>query len=559
LIRSAARSLARPRALAPALALTCALLVCSAGTAQAEVVLDKVTHKRFGIVPPATAAGALFSGAKAAVRPFTGPACDALSEDCTALSYNGGPVQHGERDYLFFWEPAGFEAPTEYIAGLQRWLEEVEADDYNPGIQFAVNQQYYDFSGPGASKRFVPFAVEDAGTIIDRDSYPTSECVDEDSQGPTTVCVTNEQIAAELSTYISAHHLPTGIDVQYFVLTPEGVGSCFDSSSSECAYGAYCGYHDSAGSGESSEIVYADLPWLYEVEGCDVAGAFGVGHANSDKIDSVVSVFSHELSETMTDPNLNAWYQSGGVDSGYEIGDKCAYIYGPGGEGSLSGLSKNAGGYWNTELEGNDYLMQLEFDNRLKNCVREDGDTQPALSVHLNPASPEPSSAVKFTAEVTDPAGVNNVQWTFGDGAGAVGETASAGPETLTALVTDQHGNEKKLTEQIEVALGSSSESPPAEGGGSGEGTSGSTGSTSHTGTGSSSTPGSSTTTTTSATTTSGVTAGAGGKGPAPGTSTSAKSHCRLVSKRVHGHPRKVRVCSRPKPKKKAKTGAKHG
>ena len=48
------------------------------------------------------------------------------------------------------------------------------------------------------------------------------------------------------------------------------------------------------------------------------------GYANGSAIDPEVGVFSHELIETMTDPNLNAWDDS----SGNEIGDKCAYIYG---------------------------------------------------------------------------------------------------------------------------------------------------------------------------------------------------------------------------------------
>ena len=36
---------------------------------------------------------------------------------------------------------------------------------------------------------------------------------------------------------------------------------------------------------------------------------------------SVVSIATHELYETMTDPRLNAWYDN----SGAEIGDKCAW------------------------------------------------------------------------------------------------------------------------------------------------------------------------------------------------------------------------------------------
>ncbi|HLL93254.1 MAG TPA: hypothetical protein VK252_09970, partial [Solirubrobacteraceae bacterium] len=164
-----ARGLAA-RALALA-ALAAALLCVYAATAGADVVVDQATHTRFGIVPTLARSS---SGAPAlahahALTPFQGPACDAEGEDCTKLSYKGGPVQHGETDYLFFWAPAGHTLPSEYVSGMQTWLSKVAAADYSPTNQFAVDQQYYDLSGPGGTKRFVPYAVEDAGTVRDSD------------------------------------------------------------------------------------------------------------------------------------------------------------------------------------------------------------------------------------------------------------------------------------------------------------------------------------------------------------------------------------------------------
>ena len=38
----------------------------------------------------------------------------------------------------------------------------------------------------------------------------------------------------------------------------------------------------------------------------------------------MVSVIAHELEETNTDPNLNAWYDS----NGSEDADKCAWTFG---------------------------------------------------------------------------------------------------------------------------------------------------------------------------------------------------------------------------------------
>jgi hypothetical protein len=41
-------------------------------------------------------------------------------------------------------------------------------------------------------------------------------------------------------------------------------------------------------------------------------------------VDAVAHVASHEIYETITDPQLNAWFDS----SGAEIGDKCAWYFG---------------------------------------------------------------------------------------------------------------------------------------------------------------------------------------------------------------------------------------
>jgi PKD repeat protein len=426
-----------------------ALPALNATPVQAQVVLDEATHRRFGVER------AIGGSSTSMIRPLTaasslqGAGCNT---NCTALTYHSGPVQHGEKDYLFFWTPSGHEAPGTYVSGLQTWLNQVAAADYSAGNPFAVTQQYYDFSGTGGAKSFVPYAVENAGTVVDADSYPASGCTDKTAGGASvSICLTDEQIRSELESYVKAHSLPTGINVEYFVMTPENVGSCFEEASKSCSYTSYCGYHSYAGSG-STQIVYADMPWAYKVSGCDVNEAFGAGYANSDYIDSVVSVFSHELSETMTDPNLNAWWET---SYGNEIGDKCAYRYSEEGYGSMKGLSKDGGGYWNVAFESNFYLLQTEFDNHTSNCTMEATSTQPVVSVSTSPSPVVPGSQATLTAKVTDPAGVSSVQWSFGDGESATGNPvnhtyATGGTKTLTAIVTDNAGNEKRVTQSVE-------------------------------------------------------------------------------------------------------------
>lgn len=42
-------------------------------------------------------------------------------------------------------------------------------------------------------------------------------------------------------------------------------------------------------------------------------------------VDAMVSVIAHELTETVTDPTLTAWWDR---NTGYENADKCVYNYG---------------------------------------------------------------------------------------------------------------------------------------------------------------------------------------------------------------------------------------
>jgi hypothetical protein len=417
----------------------------------AGVFTDSLTHRKFGVVP---AIGTAIASPR--LPPVT---CNADNGDCTLLSYHNGPVQHAEKDYLLFWTPSGHAVPSAYKSGFGQYLTELAAADYKATNPLSVTQQYYDLTGPGGTKNFVSYDVSNGGTLVDTDPYPASGCTDMTGGGVTLpVCITDAQIRTELASYVAAHSLPKGIGVEYFVMTPNNVGSCFDGSSTSCSYTSYCGYHSFFGSG-ATQTVYADMPWAYGVEGCDVNLAFGAGYANADAIDPVVGIFSHELSETMTDPNLNAWYQANtGADAGSEIGDKCAYNYGSGGEGSLSGLANNGLGYWNVALSPDEYLLQMEFSNHNGLCEVKDTDSLPATTITIVPNPPVHGSSAAFTANITgDPNTPYTVHWTFGDGGTATTNPAhhtyaAAGHETLTVIVTDSHGSETKVTETITVS-----------------------------------------------------------------------------------------------------------
>jgi hypothetical protein len=114
----------------------------------------------------------------------------------------------------------------------------------------------------------------------------------------------------------------------YFVYLPPGVTSTTPGASS-CKQ--FCGYHDQI----NGQIFYAVEPYL-TCAGCE----FGSG-----VFDSLTKVSSHELCEAITDPALNAWFDSG--SGGDEIGDIC--------NGSVTSL----GGF----------VIQSEWSNSKNACV----------------------------------------------------------------------------------------------------------------------------------------------------------------------------------------------
>jgi len=82
---------------------------------------------------------------------------------------------------------------------------------------------------------------------------------------------------------------------------------------------------------------------------------------NKGNIDAMLSVLTHELSETITDPNFDGWYDSKGLENS----DKCAWTYGE--------LQKRGNYFFNLTLPSQngtrDYLIQRIFNPESRTCV----------------------------------------------------------------------------------------------------------------------------------------------------------------------------------------------
>jgi hypothetical protein len=179
-------------------------------------------------------------------------------------------------------------------------------------------------------------------------------------------------IAAILHT--AASTFGTGYNVVYKVFVPPGIDVCISSTSGlQCfspnnpANWTFCAYHSYVDFPDIGHVLYMVIPYPDQalISGglpyyvCDV----GQPNPNSDTaptpngvlIDSISSFIDHEISETITDPDLNAYQaQNSLADYLAEIGDECVnpgFIYTP---FAVSGVS---------------YYIQPEYSNTYHACV----------------------------------------------------------------------------------------------------------------------------------------------------------------------------------------------
>ena len=266
------------------------------------------------------------------------------------LYHSGGSVmQPSVTTYVIFWVPSHLQngaasSMTSHYQGVQLSM----LSDYPAhGINNILTQYYQNIGG------HITY-VQNKGALgssyfVDTSAFPASACNDARTPGN---CITDAEVRAEVKKVLAFAGLHGGLNQMFLVYTPAGEGSCFDSSSRSCAYTQYCAYHSYFMNG-TTPVIYSNEPYG-DPRFCQVAGA---PSPNSDPAaDTAATATSHELSEAITDPMLNAWFTL----QGNEIGDLCAYKY-----GSLSWDSGRANQMWN----GHFYLLQTEFNNHSSSCV----------------------------------------------------------------------------------------------------------------------------------------------------------------------------------------------
>jgi hypothetical protein len=189
---------------------------------------------------------------------------------------------------------------------------------------YNINSTYYN-----ASQTPVATTVVLAGSATDNYSLGTA--------------LSDANVRTVVSNAIKSGALPKDADGVYFVLTSADV----NETSGFCTQ--YCGWHTHATIGRT-DIKYS---FVGNPDRCPSAcSAQTVSPNGNAGADGMANIIAHELEEAATDPDLNAWYDSAGLENA----DKCAWKFG------ATYITSN-GAHANMKLGLRNYLIQQNWVN----------------------------------------------------------------------------------------------------------------------------------------------------------------------------------------------------
>jgi len=265
----------------------------------------------------------------------------------TQILYHGGPVMNQANSvYVIYY--GNFPATTEpiintFMAGLS---------GTGP---YTVNSSYSDATAKSPTPISTTYYFQTpagTGAATGRDG---SVIGDNYSQGTQ---LSSGDILKIVTHAIGATKLPADQNAVYLVLTaPDVKVSGFCTS--------FCAYHNTSKTIVSgTQIRYALIPYpTQKCTGCNgnIAVYGDTVTPNGDMgADTMTDDIMHELSETVTDPYISAWY----TQNGAENGDLCNYVY----ETTSSPIKtktdvNGATTHYNVTLGGKDFLVQLIWKN----------------------------------------------------------------------------------------------------------------------------------------------------------------------------------------------------
>lgn len=273
------------------------------------------------VQPSRSDAGALVQPGKAALY--------SAAPDLTNMTYRlGAPIMAGPITIYEIWYGtwANTSNATPAVKAYQTFTNNFLTAAVATGEHWAINKNYYQAAKLTPAVRT---SVGDYSTTIQQRVVSTNSTKYRSPLSQSSIF----NIAKDAFFPTSAKADPNGI---YVVLTSSEIKvSGFGTS--------FCGWHSYH---STSGAKYSFVGDPAATPGC-LAQSVGPNLAGAD---AMLSVLMHELEETATDPQLNAWYSA----NGNENGDKCAWVWG------TTSLNAN-GSFSNMTLGSKSYLIQQNF------------------------------------------------------------------------------------------------------------------------------------------------------------------------------------------------------
>ncbi len=225
------------------------------------------------------------------------------------LTYHGGPILPGVTIKAIFWGPSWATYTGDKISGMDKWYSYAGTVSGGAGSSYeATVNEYTDSAG-----HQVTTALSYQGHVVDSSSLP---------KHLSTSAVLSEVCKVVGSSAVSQAFYPVYVDKK------RGGAN-------------YCAYH-SNGSCNGTPVEFGFFFNLDGDSGCDPQSTVS---GQSQGLAALANVSGHELSETRSDPNGNAWYAS----NGNENGDNCAWTFGGPFVTFLDGTNWKIQGNWSNE------------------------------------------------------------------------------------------------------------------------------------------------------------------------------------------------------------------
>jgi hypothetical protein len=281
-----------------------------------------------------------------------------------ALEYHGGPVMLRSTTYVINWEPvtcgiAPCTVESGYYPGIDTYFTDAAADSGTSTNVYSTLNQYYMIKHK--HRRHIHYDQTFAASVNVTDPFPVSGCTP--VYGTSGVCLTDAQVRAEVKKVINGQGWTGGKGHAFFLTLPSEVDTCFNATSTTCAFTEFCAYHSAFSLSGGTPAIYANIPYAGTAgAACAADDGSSLVPPNTAALDATLNATSHEHREMTNDPFGTGWWDD---QSGNEGSDQCAYTF-----GTTSNPGGPNNGDFNQTINSNKYLLQEEWSNKSLACKK---------------------------------------------------------------------------------------------------------------------------------------------------------------------------------------------